>query len=104
MTMKRLDLDSECYTALMEALDAIKAVQATRLRRAGVVYGSLEIGKTFDHALATARATLDVACQAIETSAVKAPHGCADTRDACQKEGDHPNETPCSCVCHKGEA
>lgn len=27
-------------------------------------------------------------------------HGCAETRAACQPEGDHPNETPCSCTCH----
>lgn len=32
-----------------------------------------------------------------------APHGCAPTREACQKEGDAPNETPCSCACHGSE-
>ena len=30
-------------------------------------------------------------------------HLCAETRDACQPEGDHPNETPCSCSCHDEE-
>lgn len=59
---KRLESPDECYIALCDALDLIKAVQAFRLR----MHQGDGAKPTVDTHIGEARAALDVACEIIE--------------------------------------